>query len=636
MGKPGSPVTRVRRLAAPALAGVAAVALVTALSSAGGFVDFESRSRDYLVAVNGGARPRSDIVAVSFTDDSLRQLGAWPLPRRVHAQLIDVLSEAGAKVIVFDVLFTEGRGDSDDAALAEAVRRSGRVVLPAVAQLTASTKGAPEAVRVDRPFGGLLEGAVSVGAANVLPDADGVVRSAPLYFSDEGSVLPSLALAGAAAYTGQPFTVTPVGDGAAEVRLGLSTLPVDRFGRLLLEYDGTAGSVPSIDAMRVLAGQFPPDFFKGRLVLVGPAATGVGDRWLTPFSVLDRAPGPGLEVQAAAIQTILNGGWRRMVEPGTGQAVVFGLGALGAVWAGLAGGLAALSGLVLLAAGFVVVVWRVFLAGTFVPLLTPLVALAAGGGAAVATRWRREERERRRLDSLFGRYVSREVAVALRDHPELVELGGEEAEVTILFADLRGFTGLAERLPPAKLVEVLNRYLSAMAGAVFDNGGTLDKYTGDGVMAFFNAPIRQDDHAQRAVQAAVEIRRRVAEIRRGLEVPGEAPEVGVGLNAGTALVGNIGTRERLEYTVIGDEVNLAARLKDVAGPGEILAGRLVMERTGPGHGWREWGRVEVRGRTQPVSVFALGETLPAAPAPLGPRRRHRQPRIRGGDRVAES
>ncbi|MHB8757101.1 MAG: adenylate/guanylate cyclase domain-containing protein, partial [Bacillota bacterium] len=361
----------------------------------------------------------------------------------------------------------------------------------------------------------------------------------------------------------------------------------------------------------------------------------VGDRWLTPFSVLDRAPGPGLEVQAAAIQTILNGGWRRTVEPSTGQAIVFVFGALGGLWAGLAGGLVALSGLVILAVGFIVVAWRVFVAGTFIPLLAPLVALAAGGGVAVATRWRREEGERRRLDSLFGRYVSREVAVALRDHPELVKLGGEEAEVTVLFADLRGFTGLAERLPPARLVEVLNGYLSAMAGAVFEAGGTLDKYTGDGLMAFFNAPIRQDNHAERAVRAAVEIRRRVAEVRQGLEVPGKAPEVGVGLNTGTALVGNIGTRERLEYTVIGDEVNLAARLKDMAGPGEILAGHGVVGRTGAGYGWREWGRVEVRGRTQPVSVFALGEILPVAPAPLGPRRRHLRPRVRGGDRVAK-
>lgn len=621
MDKPGSPAKRVRRLAAPALAGVAAVALVTALSWAGAFVDFEAKSRDYLVAVNGGARPRSDVVLVGFTDDSLRQLGPWPLPRSVHAQLVEILSEAGAKVIVFDVLFTEGRGDADDTALAEAVSRSGRVVLPAVAQLTASTRGAPTAVRVDRPYAGLLEGAVSVGAANILPDADGVARSAPLYFSDEGSVLPSLALAAASVYTGQPYTVTPMEGGAADVRFGPRSLPVDRFGRLLLEYDGPSGAVPSVDAVRVLAGQFPPDFFRDRLVLVGPTATGVGDRWLTPFSVLDRSLGPGLEVQAAAIQTILNGGWRRSVDPSTGQAIVFGVGALGALLAGLAGGLVALSGLVLLAVAFLAGVWRVFQAGTFVPLLAPLMALAAGGGVAVATRWRREELQRRRLDSLFGRYVSREVAATLRDHPELVDLGGVEAEVTVLFADLRGFTGMAERLPPAQLVQVLNRYLSEMAGAVFEAGGTLDKYTGDGLMAFFNAPIHQEDHVARAVRAAAEIRRRVGELRRGLDVPVEPPEVGIGLNAGIVLVGNVGTRQRLEYTVIGDEVNLAARLKDLAGPSEILAGRLVAERTGPGWGWREWGRVEVRGRTQPVTVFTLAESLSAVPAPLGPRRR---------------
>lgn len=630
MDKPPSPSSRGRRIAPPVLAGVVAVALVTALSAAGALVDFEARSRDYLVAVNGGARPRPDVVAVAFTDDSLRQLGPWPLPRRVHAQLIEGLREAGARVIVFDILLAEARGDADDDALVEAVRRSGRVVLPAVAQLTASTGGVPVAVRVDRPFGGLLESAASVGAANVLPDVDGVVRSAPLSFDDGGSVLPSLALAAAAAFTGQPAEVTPGGG----VRLGQTILPVDRFGRLILEYDGVAGSVPTVDAVRVLAGQYPADFFRDRLVLVGPVAAGVGDRWLTPFSVIDRAPGPGLEVQAAAVQTILNGGWRRAVEPGLATAVVFGLGALAALWAAVAGGLFALVGLLILALGYLTAAWRVFLAGTFVPLFAPLVTLAAGGATAVAVRWRQEERERRRLDNLFGRYVSREVAAVLRDHPELVALGGEEVEVTVLFADLRGFTGLAERVPPGQLVDVLNRYLSAMAEAVFAEGGTLDKYTGDGLMAFFNAPIRQPDHCLRAARAAAGIRRRVEEIRKEIEVPGTPPGVGIGLNAGPALVGNVGTKERLEYTVIGDEVNLAARFKDLAAPGEILAGRVLAERAETGFRWREWGLVEVRGRSQPVRVFTLTDSTPAPAVTPSRRQRRSAGRNKGGDRLA--
>jgi adenylate cyclase len=612
-------------------AGLCAAILVTAAFAAGLFVDFELRFRDYLLVLSGGAATGPEVVTVVYDDDSLKKLGQWPVSRRVHAELIDALSAAGARVIAFDVLLSEGGGDVDDEALVEAVRRSGRVVLPVLARLTASSPTAPVASSIDRPYGGLVESAFLVGAANVLPDADGVVRAMPLYVKDGSAILPSLAVAAASAYSGRPFRVDR--DGASY--LGETSLPTDRFGRLLVEFSDPQREPRGVSAAEVLAGRVGAETFKDRLVIVGPVAQGVGDRWLTPFSIIDRAARPGLEIQASAMRTILDGGKWRATGTVAASAMVLVLGGLGALWATAVGGYTLAAGALVLGGGWAGLSWWAFSGGVFLPIFGPLLSLTSATGATVLIRWRHEERERRRIDALFGRFVSEEVAVTLRDTRGRVELGGEEVELTVVFADLRGFTGLAERLPPGDLVQVLDGYLEAMAEGVFAHGGTLDKYTGDGIMAFFNAPTRQPDHARRAVEAAVEILRRVEAFRRRTAptLPIVPPGVGIGLNTGRAVVGNIGTARRLEYTAVGDEVNLASRLKDLAGAGEILAGRGTVEAAGAGLSWKARGEVEVRGRNRPVEVYLLAAAAPmessaAASRRRRPKRLHPIPRSR--------
>ena len=416
-----------------------------------------------------------------------------------------------------------------------------------------------------------------VGFFNFVADADGVFRRAPLVMAYRGAwrgtnagemnFYPSLDIQILRRYLDVPehesLLLTNVA-GVEGVQLGERLIPTDPDGRMLVHYQGGPFTYPHVSFADVVAGNSPPGLFRDKIVLIGPTALAVGDFRPTPFAESFHA---GVEIHANVLDTILSG---RFLHRGDREKIIdlalvllFGLG-LGAVlslvpprWATPVAVLAAVA---FLFAAYVALAWF----QAWLNVVVPGSVLAANFGGVTAFRLLFEEREKRKVRSAFQQYIPPGVITELLRHPEQLSLGGVERELTILFSDIRGFTALSEKLTPLELTSFLNGYTDEMTDIIFRHWGTLDKFEGDAIMCFWGAPHEQDDHFLRACHAALEMSRRMDELRAGWRAQGK-PEIniGLGLNTGRVVVGNMGSRKRFNYTVLGDPVNLAARLEGV-------------------------------------------------------------------------
>jgi adenylate cyclase len=465
----------------------------------------------------------------------------------------------------------------------------------------------------------MSETAAGGGYFNMLPDPDGVVRWLPLAIVYGPDVYAPLVLVALQHYRDRPpLCLTLSQAGVEGIRLGEQEIPVDRFGRLLINYLGPPGAFPVFSAADVLAGRLPPDALKDKIALVGATATGIYDLRVTPFSGV----APGLEIQATVMANILQGDFLR--TPGAGPLplllLVAVLGAilglaltrLSALW-----GLAAALGLAVLYAG---VNFHLFTRGWQLELFYPLVEI--GGVYAGVTAWRffSEEKARLRLKQAFQSYVAPAVVEEIIRHPERLRLGGERRELTILFCDIRGFTALAETLEPEALVTVLQDFLNPMSEIIVKHGGTLDKYMGDAVMALFGAPLALADHAARAARAALEMANALQRLDRDWAAKGRPRlSIGVGLNSGVVAVGNMGSDRLFDYTAIGDNVNLASRLESLNKyyGTEILVSAHTAQVLGQDFILQEVDLVQVIGKKQPLAIYELLREGPPDPALAG-------------------
>src|SRR4051794_27598692 len=573
---------------------VAVIALVAVLAAGLGAVAHEKhvlywvelQSIDARFGVRG-TQPAPKGVAVVAVDDRTfneRPSDRWPFLRRRHAQAIQVLQEAGARVIVYDVQFTEPSNSEDDGRLYDAIYRAGNVVL-----------GTSEIAKGGKTR--ILGGDKNVRAARALPasaqydlDPNGVIRRIP-FETDDLKTMPVVAYE--RAYKHAPDRAGFKPDGA------------------WIDFVGPPRTVRTLSFSQLLAHDFPPDYFRGRIVVVGGTAPSLQDVHPTSTSGNDEMSGP--EIQASAIATLQQGIPLRSVNDWITIALIV-LIALVAPLAAIRPGLLWVTAVALVGiAGFLVAAQVAFQNGHMLVVTYPVGAAVFSTIGVVGLRYFTEVRERRRTRTAFARFVPAAVVDrVLAQAEDGLRLGGEEVLGTVLFSDIRGFTTFSESHHAGEAIDILNRYLTEMTDAIMGHGGTLIGYLGDGIIAIFGAPLEQADHADRALAAAQEmLEDRMPRFNdwlreRGVDKPFET---GIGINSGLFMAGNVGSQDRLEYTVIGDTVNTAARMEGLtkgSGHAMFIAESTRFMLLGEAPPMQYVGEFEIRGRAGRMKIWAPG------------------------------
>ncbi len=611
------------------LVGLGAFALSFLIQELGIFRPLEWKSWDLRLRLfSNPRRANRDIVIFLIDQYSLdvyeKEQGlAWPWPRQLYSAVIDYLRTAGARAIFFDLTFTEGSryGVEDDENFAAAIARAGNVFLPvalsqkeeffeeapakllerfAITLASLPRTSFPEARSASLPVSSLLH--ACRGAGNVLfrPDSDGIFRRLPLAYHFSGLTIPSIPLA-LAVFLGREKE--------------LMEIPLDARGRLVLRFHGPAGTYRSYSLAAIinswarleegLEPQVRPEEFAGKIVLIGGSAPGLLDLRPTPLSSVFS----GVEVQAAALDNILSRDYVRSQPPLLFVILLFVFSVLTAAGATLVRKvwLQVVFFLACLALPFVAV-WLGFASGMWLEFVVPEFAVTIAFIAASLLNYGVEGKQRRFIKGVFSHYLSPEVIDRIIDNPSLLRLGGERREVTSFFSDVAGFTAISEALSPEELVNFLNEYLSEMTEIILRSGGTLDKYEGDAIIAFWNAPLDQPDHALRACRAALRCQKRLVELGPRLrEKTGRPVTMRIGLNSGPAVVGNMGSSRRFDYTAMGDTINLASRLEGASKLYRvpILAGEETYRQVKDALLAREVDTIRVVGKTRPVNVYEI-------------------------------
>ena len=630
----------------------------------------ESRTLDFRFWVRGVIPTDGRVVIVSVDEKSIRELGRWPFSRKRIADVTLQIASGGPKVIAFDILFSEEEnappdtqvvnqvvpkplienGLSGDAAFQSALKKVPNTILPVAFEVQESyTKKAKElqgdlpgylqnfsfarirqsgkvmdaieAIGVLPPLPVFAEAASALGHVYTLPDRDGVLRYELLSLKYGGDYYPALGLQVARTYLGvDPLDMELViGEG---IRLGRIFLPTDEWGRMLINYHGREGTFPYYSITDVVHGRVPSSLFRNKIVLIGTSALATFDLKVTPFS----NNMPGVEKNANVIDGIISQNFLHRSEKMKGVDVIFLLLYGTILWLFLprlhavGGALLALS--LLLFHGILMVFVFIYF-GYWFYMTYSIFEIGAIYVGFTAIQFFTEEKKAQEIEKMFSSYVTPRVLEEMMEHPELTQLGGVRQKVTILFSDVRGFTGFCERHAPSDVLDILNQFLTEMTDVIFKWEGTLDKFMGDAVMVFWGAPLPQADHARRAIGCALEMRTRLGLLQKKWVAEGrELLEVGIGINSGDVIVGNIGAAgKKMDYTVIGDSVNLAARLESLT---RTYAVNIVtteetrkqfLEMSDPDQEgavlFRLLDQVKVKGKEQPVVIYEVVTNSPS-------------------------
>ena len=580
---------------------------------------------DGFFQIRGPLDAGRDVVIVALDRESSRRLQrkttGWR--RSDFAQIIQILSADGADLIAIDYLFAiPDLAPEEDEALRSAIAQSANVILAS----DISTRN--RAV----PFAPFREQEVAEGFVNLLPDEDGVMRQIPpphATTTDQDQLqldFPfSVQIALARLYPqgdfkvdlGRPGTII-LGD--LEIPLA-GAKPTDGF---LVNYAGPSGHFPVIPVYKILHRQFNANEVAGKVVLVGSMNPYLHDYYTVPFRNTEHKEALveeetmqsmyGVEIHANAVETLLA---RRFLAPIPGRTAVqiLAVVALFAVLLAVAvrwNAFLIIGGALLLLAAIWLGSYSLFLSGTVIPVSPLLFCVASVTLTGIVARHAEEAAERRYVTQLFGRYVAPSVVQELLRNRDLVQFSGRKQRLTIFFSDIRGFTSMSEKMKPEEVSTLLNEYFSRMTLIVFKHKGTLDKFMGDAIMAFFGNPVFFLNHAEEAVNMALEMREEMQKLKMEWSRQGREAsfDIGMGINTGEVVVGNLGSKEFFDYTVIGDEVNLACRLESIAKRGQIIISTSTYEEVKGKFETRRLDPVTVKGKSQPIEIYEVTARIP--------------------------
>lgn len=608
-------------------------------------------------------RPYEDapVRILDIDDESIRRHGQWPWPRTDIARLTLALGQAGASAIAFDIVFSEedrtsprqlakrfANTDPQAADVLDALPDNDEQ-LAMVLGVTPSVMGffltnEPERQRIIpkaglvvlgtppasvahysnavAPLPALLAPAAGTGSISIAPDADAVIRRAPLIAFQGDQLLPALSVEALRVALATESVLVKTSDGSGEggapgdvvsVRVGDIEVPTDGAGEMWMHY---TEPVPEriIPAWKLLSGEFSEaeaqELFAGRIVFIGTSAIGLRDLHATPVN--DRELGVMIHAQTAE-QIILEKflsrpawalGLERILLLLVGTGLVLALPRLGANGGALLGGMAV--AMIVGGSWFAFTEQRYLLNPTW-----PVIGIILGYVLTTVGTFYREERQRAYIHNAFDRYLAPELVARIADDPTQLELGGEEREMTVLFCDIRRFSSISEKLSADEIIRFLIAFLTPMTDLLLDYRATIDKYMGDAILAFWNAPLDDPDHHEHAARAALAMMERLAELNAQMPLQDREPwpgdiRIGIGLNTGRCCVGNMGSEQRLSYSLIGDTVNLASRIEGLTKfYGVPIAVGDAMQAALPQFALVEIDKVRVVGREEPEMLHAL-------------------------------
>ncbi|HYB90380.1 MAG TPA: adenylate/guanylate cyclase domain-containing protein [Candidatus Binataceae bacterium] len=613
------------------------------------------------------ARARTGkVVIVAIDDRSIAQIGQWPWSRGVLARLEDALREYKAAAVGYDIIFSESdSGDREreavaarlksigmrddqiasmvganaDQSFADAIQAQGKTVLgyafgshgrgalsgPLVAgyrtdeisprpmeySIVHQAAGAmPELLHADSylpPVGVLNRAVKGTGFVDIEGDADGEIRTELTAIRFHNRYRIPFFMSVLSAYEGSPPARLDLGpDGVEGVSMGDIVLPVDAICSMMVSYRGPAESFPHLSAIDVINHAVAPGQLAGKIVLIGVEGKGLGDRAVTPGG----PEFPRVEIHANAIDAVLAGDFIRRSTTGTKAverlaAIILGVG-IALAGASLAS-LWALAGAIVMGGAYLAFAQYILISdGVLIGIVLPVVVAGLSYFVVATYRYLTEGLEKRYLRHAFEHYLHPNVIASVVDNPGGLKLGGDRRVLTILFADIVNYTGLSERTDPAALVALLNDYMTTMTDRILESGGVVDKIRGDGIMAFWGAPVEVENHARAAIEAGLAMLTELKSLRQR-DARFADIDIGVGIATGEAIVGNFGGARRFDYSVIGDTVNLASRLEGLTRNFKVhlLVNKTAFDQAAGGYLSRDIGRVRVKGKTQAVPVVEV-------------------------------
>lgn len=552
--------------------------LLSSMFSTGMYSNIQLRLSDFL---HGGRSPLENIAIVAVDDKSIQDIGRWPWDRGNHSLLIEKLS--GAEAIGFDIGFFEPSDPGTDSRLAESVARAGNVVMPVEYLSFDLEDGIVQGGRKLEPIPEIKEASADLGYINVVTDPDGITRAVNLNIQGEYG----------------PF--------AHAVLSQYLEVPIEKRNRFLVNYIGGPGTYPYYPFSDVIQGEYSREEFKDKIILVGATAPDLHDNYFVPTSRGKAMP--GVEIHANLIQQLLTG---RQLKTAPAWLTIltilaFAIGVALMVrylhlWISAVLSLAAIIAYTFLAIA-------IFNTGLILNIIYIPVTVAATYIATMSYFYLSEKESKKKIRGAFEKYVSKDVIKHILEHPDRLKLGGEKRTITVFFSDIRGFTTISEKLNPEQLVHLLNEYLTEMTNIILDHNGVVDKYMGDAIMAFWNAPLNQPRHAEMACNATLRMEKRLKELQKKWKKDGVPHlEIGTGLNTGPAVVGNMGSYNRFDYTAMGDTVNLGSRLEGLNKPygtRNIISETTREKIKNKPFLVRRLDKVRVKGKKEPITIYEL-------------------------------
>ncbi len=598
----------------------------------------ELKSLDLRTLSRGERSPAGNVVIATIDEKSLSELGRWPWPRATIAKLIDTLKKYEVKVVGMDIVFAES--ENTDPILAESIKNAGNVTLGyffhtteqeiahlnkeaaqkcadnisyskyQIVQFTGNPDESvlPNACAAASNVGPLSDVAENSGYFNCFPDSDGTIRWSPLVIKFRDDFYPPLSISALLQYMDWPMIVLKMGGfGVESIQIEDIDIPTDESGRMLINYLGPAKTFPHYSIIDIISNRLDPALFKDKIVLVGATATGIYDLRVTPFSTTY----PGVEIHATVIDNVLSQnflkrpGWIGIFDI---TAILF-LGLIPGIVLSRVRGIYGVFFSLLLLVTYILLNWFIFSHyNIWLNLIYPVITILTVYLGITIYKYITEEREKKKIRGAFQYYLNPSVINEVLKDPSKLKLGGEKMNLTVLFSDIRGFTTVSEKLSPEELVHLLNEYLTAMTDVVFKYDGLLDKYMGDAIMAVFGAPLPRDDHPVSACRSALGMMDELRKLqKKWADENRPVLDIGIGMNSGAMVVGNMGSDMRFDYTVMGDNVNLGSRLEGINKEygTNIIVSEYTYNKVKDKFLCRELDSVRVKGKEFPVRIYEL-------------------------------